>query len=107
MPNRDHMLGLAAHGLIEELPRVSRRTSPRPVRDCTEEAKIDEALMQRNRDPRRPVVTVTHTPAAFNQARTTIYGNVKVTGETVCVTASMSVADIRRAFGFPDSLKSP
>lgn len=54
MPNRDHMLGLAAHGLIEQLPQVSRRTPLRAAIDYTEAAELDEVLMHRNRDPRQP-----------------------------------------------------
>ncbi len=49
MPNRDHMLGLAAHGLVEQLPQVSRRTPLRAAIDYTEAAELDEVLMHRNR----------------------------------------------------------
>jgi hypothetical protein len=48
------MLGLAAHGLIEQLPQVSQRTPLRAAIDYTEAAKLDEVLMHRNRDPRQP-----------------------------------------------------
>lgn len=56
MPTRDHMLGLAAHGLIEQLSQLSRRTPLRAAPDffANTYPEMDEEAMRGNHDPRRP-----------------------------------------------------